>query len=126
MASIKFGNNRVALPANRILRIGIGIGLVLLGLVGFLPVLGFWMVPLGLLVLSVDIAIVRRWRRRFSVWATRWWRFYRRREPLRTVRRRVHAFRQIPIVKYWWPRASRVPRKGKRGAPPLPRIAEKA
>jgi hypothetical protein len=126
MASIKFGNNRVALPANRILRIGIGIGLVLLGLVGFLPVLGFWMVPLGLLVLSVDIAIVRRWRRRFTVWAERWWRFYRRREPLRTMRRRVHAFRQIPIVKRWWPPAPRRRRRGKSPAAPLPRVPEQA
>jgi hypothetical protein len=82
MASVKFGNSRIALPANRVVRIGIGVALILLGVVGFLPVLGFWMVPLGLLVLSVDIAIVRRWRRRFSVWATRWWRFYRRRPPL--------------------------------------------
>jgi hypothetical protein len=31
-------------------------------------VLGFWMIPLGLLVLSVDIPIVRRWRRQLAVW----------------------------------------------------------
>jgi hypothetical protein len=36
--------------------------------VGFLPVLGFWMIPLGLLVLSVDLPIVRRWRRQLTVW----------------------------------------------------------
>ena len=38
------------------------------GLLGFLPVLGFWMLPLGLLVLSVDFPIVRRWRRQLTVW----------------------------------------------------------
>jgi hypothetical protein len=126
MASIKFGNNRINLPANRIVRIGVGVGLVLLGLVGFLPILGFWMIPLGLIVLSVDIAIVRRWRRRFSVWAERWWRFYRRRPPLKNIRRALHQFRQLPLVKRWWPPAARVPRKGKRAAAPLPRIPEKA
>ena len=44
------------------------------GLLGFLPVLGLWMVPLGLLVLSYDVPGVRRWRRRFEVWFFRWWR----------------------------------------------------
>jgi hypothetical protein len=31
-------------------------------------VVGFWMIPLGLLVLSVDIPIVRRWRRKLALW----------------------------------------------------------
>ena len=55
------------LPANRVARITIGVGLILLGLLGFLPVLGFWMVPLGLLILSGDLPAVRRWRRRLLV-----------------------------------------------------------
>ncbi len=42
------------------------------GLLWFLPVLGIWMIPLGLLVLSVDIAIIRRWRRRGEVKIGRW------------------------------------------------------
>jgi hypothetical protein len=29
------------------------------GLVGFLPVLGFWMLPLGLLLLAVDLPLLR-------------------------------------------------------------------
>jgi len=29
------------------------------------------MVPVGLLILSVDVPIVRRWRRRFQVWWAR-------------------------------------------------------
>ena len=67
MAKVKFGSKTYDLPGNRMARIGIGIALILLGLLGFLPVLGFWMVPLGLLVLSVDSSIVRRWRRRMEV-----------------------------------------------------------
>ena len=30
------------------------------GLLGFLPVLGFWMLPLGLVLLSLDFALLRR------------------------------------------------------------------
>ena len=41
------------------------------GFVGFLPVLGFWMIPLGLIVLSIDLPWARRGRRRFSVWFQR-------------------------------------------------------
>ena len=65
---IRIGNRRLALPASRLARILIGSLLILGGLLGFLPVLGFWMVPLGLLVLSVDLPVVRRWRRRLTVW----------------------------------------------------------
>ena len=68
MHSIKFGNKSVALPASRLARIVIGSLLVVGGLLGFLPILGFWMVPLGLIILSVDIPVVRRWRRQASVW----------------------------------------------------------
>ncbi len=37
----------------------IGITLVCLGLVGFLPIVGFWMIPLGLIVLSADYRFAR-------------------------------------------------------------------
>jgi hypothetical protein len=57
-----------SLPQSRAQRIAIGIGLIVLGIFGFLPVLGFWMVPLGLLVLSYEFASVRRLRRRTIVW----------------------------------------------------------
>ena len=56
------------LPRSKPIRIGLGILLIAGGLLGFLPVLGFWMMPLGLLVLSIDIPIVRRGRRQLAVW----------------------------------------------------------
>ena len=56
------------LPRSRAARITIGTLLVLGGCLGFLPVLGFWMIPLGLFILSYDFATVRRWRRRMEVW----------------------------------------------------------
>lgn len=58
----------VPLPQSRMLRISIGILLVIGGILGFLPILGFWMIPLGILVLSYEFAMVRRWRRRSTVW----------------------------------------------------------
>ncbi|MCO5158192.1 MAG: hypothetical protein M9945_15820 [Aquamicrobium sp.] len=57
-----------AMPQSRALRITIGVLLVFFGMLGFLPVLGFWMIPLGILVLSYEFATVRRWRRRFELW----------------------------------------------------------
>lgn len=50
-------------------RIVVGVLLVIGGLFGFLPVLGFWMIPLGLIVLAFDIPWVRQQLRRFR---TRW------------------------------------------------------
>ena len=65
---IKLGSFEWYLPKARWARIAVGIALILGGLVGFLPVLGFWMIPLGLLVLSIDLPSVRRWRRQLTIW----------------------------------------------------------
>lgn len=65
---VRLFNSHWHLPKSKPLRIGLGLVLVGLGLLGFLPVLGFWMIPLGLLVLSVDLPAVRRWRRQLTVW----------------------------------------------------------
>ncbi|MFZ1681561.1 MAG: hypothetical protein WAT70_11135 [Rhizobiaceae bacterium] len=65
--TISMFGREVRLPQSRALRIAIGILLILGGIVGFLPVLGFWMIPLGIFVLSYEIAHVRRFRRRVVV-----------------------------------------------------------
>jgi len=62
---IGIGPKLFRLPQRAPMRIGLGLGLVAGGVLGFLPVLGFWMLPLGLLVLSQDLPAVRRWRRSF-------------------------------------------------------------
>jgi len=64
---IQVGSRCFRLPQRASIRIGLGVGLIIGGLLGFLPVLGFWMIPLGLLVLSQDLPAVRRWRRSFVV-----------------------------------------------------------
>jgi len=73
VAKVRFGTKTYELPGSRVSRIAIGIFLVLLGLFGFLPLLGFWMVPLGVLILSADIPAVRRINRRVTVAVSRWW-----------------------------------------------------
>src|SRR5690242_20507243 len=72
MRSIRFGGRNVRLPGHPVARIMLGCLLLLGGLLGFLPVLGFWMVPLGLVVLAVDIPMARRFKRRFEVRLGRW------------------------------------------------------
>jgi hypothetical protein len=71
-ASIRFGKRKIPLPGSKKSRVVLGSGLLAGGIVGFLPVVGFWMVPLGLMVLSVDSKIVRRGRRRLEVKWGRW------------------------------------------------------
>jgi Putative transmembrane protein (PGPGW) len=74
---LKIFGREMHMPQSRSARVSIGIALVFFGILGFLPVLGFWMIPLGLLVLSQEFGWIRRMRRRVSVW---WGR--RRKQPL--------------------------------------------
>jgi len=47
-------------PAARWIRIPAGLLLIVGGFLGFLPILGFWMLPLGLLLLAIDIPLLRK------------------------------------------------------------------
>ncbi|NLS03463.1 hypothetical protein HGP14_08795 [Rhizobium sp. P32RR-XVIII] len=69
------GSLRIPLPRSRLARLFTGFLLIVCGILGFLPILGFWMLPLGFIILSNELPIMRRWRRRFSVW------WHRRRNP---------------------------------------------
>lgn len=68
---------RLRRPGSRWLRIPLGILLVLGGIFSFLPVLGIWMLPLGLLLLALDLVILQgpvntaivRGTRKWSVWS---------------------------------------------------------
>ena len=66
--TIRVFDKTYKLPDSRRMRIGVGYALIAGGMVGFLPVLGFWMIPLGLYVLSREYHWLRRARRR---WVTR-------------------------------------------------------
>ena len=50
------------------MRLVAGLLLICGGVLGFLPILGFWMIPLGLVVAALDIRPIRR------RWQARWWR----------------------------------------------------
>ncbi|KKB77418.1 hypothetical protein VW35_14770 [Devosia soli] len=51
--------SRIRRPEARWIRIPLGILLVLGGIFSFLPVLGIWMLPLGLLLLAVDLIFLQ-------------------------------------------------------------------
>ncbi len=67
-AKIRFGRFEMRVPGTRWQRISLGMALMVGGVLGFLPILGFWMLPLGLLLLSIEFHPVRRFRRRLEVW----------------------------------------------------------
>jgi hypothetical protein len=68
-----------ASDSGRIARVAIGVLLVIGGLLGFLPILGFWMLPLGLVVLAQDVPWLGRPIGRLFIVAERRWRKWRRR-----------------------------------------------
>ncbi len=72
MTTIRFGDKTYNLPGSRVARIAIGCSLIVGGILGFLPILGFWMIPLGLLILSIDLPAVRRRRRKWVVELGAW------------------------------------------------------
>ncbi len=65
---IKIGKKEFKLPGTKAGRITVGVALIIGGILGFLPVLGFWMIPLGFLILSKDLHWVRRFNRKVGVW----------------------------------------------------------
>lgn len=55
-------------PSGRWLRIPTGLLLMVGGLFWFLPILGLWMLPLGLMLLADDVPLLRSLRRRALDW----------------------------------------------------------
>ena len=60
-------------PEAKWLRSPLGLVLILSGLLGFLPILGFWMVPLGALLLAEDFPLVRKPTVRAIDAVESWW-----------------------------------------------------
>ena len=60
-------------PDARLIRIPIALLCVIGGIFSFLPVLGIWMLPLGLLLLAQDIPFLRKPVARFTIWGMRKW-----------------------------------------------------
>lgn len=60
-------------PAARWVRIPLALVLFCGGIFGFMPVLGFWMLPLGLLLLSQDLPFLRKPTTKALAWLERCW-----------------------------------------------------
>jgi hypothetical protein len=65
-------------PSASWLRVPLGILLVIGGMLSILPVLGIWMLPLGLMLLALDVALLRRPTARMLVIGERLWSRLRR------------------------------------------------
>ena len=67
-------------PSGMLIRLPLGLLLIVGGVFAFLPFLGLWMIPLGLLLIAVDVPPVRRWViRTWPKFESRW-RLYRQRK----------------------------------------------
>jgi hypothetical protein len=66
-------------PRHRLVRIPVGILLVLGGVFSILPMLGLWMLPLGLTLLAIDVPFLQRPTTAMIAWLERTWRRMRTR-----------------------------------------------
>lgn len=71
-------------PENAIVRVPVALLLILGGIFSFLPLLGIWMLPLGLLLLAIDVVylqepitafVIKSWRFVKETWRKirQWW-----------------------------------------------------
>lgn len=70
---VRRGYARLTRPGWGWVRVPLGVLLTFGGFLGFLPILGFWMVPLGLLLLSEDVPFLRRPTMGALGAVQRWW-----------------------------------------------------
>lgn len=60
-------------PSSRLVRIPLAILLVVGGIFSFLPILGLWMLPLGLLLIAQDLPFLQKPLARMLGWTERKW-----------------------------------------------------
>lgn len=60
-------------PSSRLIRIPLGIVLILGGVFSFLPLLGVWMLPLGLFLIAIDLPFLQGPINSVSFWVQRKW-----------------------------------------------------
>ena len=53
---VRIANHSLKVPGSPRARRVLGAALVIGGILGFLPILGFWMIPLGIAVIAIDLA----------------------------------------------------------------------
>ncbi|MDQ2066420.1 hypothetical protein Q9295_08550 [Xinfangfangia sp. CPCC 101601] len=62
----------------RLIRIPLALLFILFGFVGFLPIVGFWMLPLGLFLLALDVPALQPLVAAGFIRGRRWWSLQRR------------------------------------------------
>jgi hypothetical protein len=60
-------------PSSRLARIPLAFLLIVGGIFSFLPVLGLWMLPLGLLLIALDVPVLQKPMSRMLGWIERKW-----------------------------------------------------
>ena len=60
-------------PSSRLVRIPLALLLMVGGLLGFLPVLGLWMLPLGLVLFAQDVPVLQKPLAKMLGWIKRKW-----------------------------------------------------
>jgi hypothetical protein len=65
---VRIGKRRIRVPKRRGTRLALGLALMIRGLI---PPLGFIALPAAMVILAIDIPLLRRWRRRSTVWLGR-------------------------------------------------------
>lgn len=73
-------------PSASLLRLPLAVLFIIGGIFSFLPVLGVWMLPLGILLIAVDVPLVRRWVVKTWPWMESRWRLRSRRKRQRWKR----------------------------------------
>jgi len=72
----------VTAPGRAVIRLPVAVLFILGGFAGFLPFVGFWMLPLGLLLLAIDLPRLRPFvgalAIRLRAWLRSWLRSWRR------------------------------------------------
>jgi hypothetical protein len=71
-------------PGSTWVRIPVGVLLIFGGLLSFLPILGIWMLPLGLLLLAQDVPFLKRPTSRVMIRLERRWVEWRRRRAVKS------------------------------------------
>jgi hypothetical protein len=60
-------------PSSRLVRVPLAMGLIIGGIFSFLPVLGLWMLPLGLILIAQDLPFLQGPMARMLGWIERKW-----------------------------------------------------